>query len=277
MKAVNIDNSALVRPLRSRVRIGRIDVDALAFHQALDAVEELVARGRGGTVFTPNVDHVVQANDDLLLREAYARADLCLVDGMPVLWAARALGSPLPEKISGSDFVRPLVARAAMLGWRIYFLGARPGVGAKAKQVLEREFHQVQIVGVSSPDIDLSGEVPRGEIDAIRAAQPNLLFLALGMPKQEIAAERIREAVAPAVILGVGAVLDLVSGNAKRAPRWMSVAGLEWLYRLAREPRRLWRRYLLRDPRFLAIVVHQALTMAHVGASAIARNDRGAD
>jgi N-acetylglucosaminyldiphosphoundecaprenol N-acetyl-beta-D-mannosaminyltransferase len=248
-------------PERPRVRIGPLDIDALGLDEAVDAIEDLVARRRGGMVFTPNVDHVVLAEENPLLRQAYAEADLSLVDGVPVLWAARALGSPLPEKVSGSDLVRPLVARAAERGWGVYFLGGRPGVGAKAKAVLEREYPGVRIVGVSSPDIDLSKDVAeQGEaIDAVRAAKPDLLFLALGAPKQEIWGHRIREAVAPAVILGVGATLDFVAGEAKRAPPWMSAVGFEWLFRLAQEPRRLWRRYLVRDPKFLAIVVRQAI------------------
>jgi len=244
------------------VRIGPVDIDALGLDEAVDAIEELVARGEGGMVFTPNVDHVVLATENRLLREAYTEADLSLVDGVPVLWAARALGSPLPEKVSGSDLVRPLVARAAERDWSIYFLGGRPGVAAKAKLVLEREYPGVRIVGVSSPDIDLSRDVSEqaDAIAAVRAARPDLLFLALGAPKQEIWGRRIRDAVAPAVILGVGATLDFVAGEAKRAPRWMSDVGFEWLYRLAQEPRRLWHRYLVRDPKFLAIVVRQAMT-----------------
>jgi N-acetylglucosaminyldiphosphoundecaprenol N-acetyl-beta-D-mannosaminyltransferase len=128
--------------------------------------------------------------------------------------------------------------------------------------VLEREFPTVRIVGVSSPDIDLSKDAAESSdaIEAVRAAKPDLLFLALGAPKQEIWGLRIREAVAPAVIVGVGASLDFVAGEVKRAPRWVSQIGFEWLYRLAREPRRLWRRYLLRDPKFLAIVVRQAIS-----------------
>lgn len=135
-------------------------------------------------------------------------------------------------------------------------------MAAKAKEILEREFPGARIVGVSSPDIDLSRDVSEqaDAIAAVRAAQPDLLFLALGAPKQEIRGRRIRDAVAPAVILGVGASLDFVAGEAKRAPRWMSSVGFEWLYRLAQEPRRMWRRYLVRDPRFLAIVVRQAIS-----------------
>jgi N-acetylglucosaminyldiphosphoundecaprenol N-acetyl-beta-D-mannosaminyltransferase len=247
-------------PARRRVTIGSIAIDALTFDEAIDAIEGLVARGKGGMVFTPNVDHIMLAEEDSLLRAAYERADLSLVDGTPVMWAAHLLGSPLPEKISGSDLIRPLAARAAARGWRVYLLGGRPGVATQAKEILEREYPGLKIVGTSSPMIDLSRDVSEQQdvVDAIRRARPDLLFLALGAPKQEIWAHRVRDAVGGAVMLGIGASLDFVTGAAKRSPPWMSAVGLEWLYRLAQEPDRLWRRYLLRDPKFLALLVREA-------------------
>jgi N-acetylglucosaminyldiphosphoundecaprenol N-acetyl-beta-D-mannosaminyltransferase len=242
------------------VKIGTIAIDAIGLDQAIDAIEDLVARGHGGMVFTPNVDHIVVAEDDAKFRAAYAEADLALVDGTPVMWAARLLGTPLPEKVSGSDLVRPLAARAASRGWRVYLLGGRPGVAAAAKDILERDYPGLQIVGVSCPMIDLSKSVEeqRDVIDAIRAAEPEILFLALGAPKQEIFAHRIRGLVGPIVMLGIGASLDFVTGAASRSPAWMSSLGLEWVYRLAQEPGRLWKRYLLRDPRFLAVLLRTA-------------------
>jgi N-acetylglucosaminyldiphosphoundecaprenol N-acetyl-beta-D-mannosaminyltransferase len=243
-----------------RVRIGRIFIDPLRLEDAVGAIEKLVSLGEGGMVFTPNVDHIVLAEEDPHFLAAYQAADLSLVDGVPVLWAARLLGRPLPEKVSGSDLMRPLVACAAERGWRLYFLGARDGVAARAKEILERQYPGLQVVGTSSPQIDLSRDGWQQEtvLAAVREARTQLLFLALGAPKQEILAHRIRDLVRPAVILGIGASLDFIAGTAKRAPEWLSAAGLEWLYRLAHEPRRLWRRYLIRDPKFLAIVLRQA-------------------
>jgi N-acetylglucosaminyldiphosphoundecaprenol N-acetyl-beta-D-mannosaminyltransferase len=245
--------------VRPRIRIGQISIDALRLTEAIDAIEALVTGGRGGMVFTPNVDHVVVAEQDARLRAAYQAADLSLVDGTPVLWAARLLGRSLPEKVSGSDLIEPLVARAAERGWRIYLLGAREGVAARAKEVLEQQYPGLQVVGTSSPDVDLAKDPTDQEdvLAAVRAARPQLLFLALGAPKQEIWAHRIRDLVGPAVILGIGASLDFIAGTAKRAPRWVSDAGFEWLYRLAHEPGRLWRRYLIRGPRFLSVVLRE--------------------
>jgi N-acetylglucosaminyldiphosphoundecaprenol N-acetyl-beta-D-mannosaminyltransferase len=223
---------------------------------ALDAVESLVRAGEGGAVFTPNVDHVVLAEEVPRMRDAYARADLSLVDGMPLLWASRLVGRPLPEKISGSDFVPPLLERAAERGWRVYFLGGAPGVGALAREKLRERLPKLEVVGVDAPRVDV--DAPREERDAIvarvRATNPTLVLVALGAPKQEIWIDLVREQLKPAVLLGVGASLDFVAGTIARAPRWISLAGLEWLFRLSREPRRLWRRYLVRDPKFLLIL-----------------------
>lgn len=247
-------------PPRRRVKIGSIAIDAVTLDQAVDAIGELVARGNGGMVFTPNVDHIVVAEDDAKFRAAYQEADLALVDGTPVMWAARLLGTPLPEKVSGSDLVRPLAARAAREGWRVYLLGGRPGIAAGAKEILEREYPGLQIVGTSCPMIDLSKGIAEQQdvIDSIRASRPDLLLLALGAPKQEIFAHRIRSLVGPVVMLGIGASLDFVTGAAKRSPAWMSSLGIEWVYRFAQEPDRLWRRYLLRDPRFLLVFARDA-------------------
>jgi N-acetylglucosaminyldiphosphoundecaprenol N-acetyl-beta-D-mannosaminyltransferase len=223
---------------------------------ALARVEQLVALGEGGAVFTPNVDHVVLADEDAGLRDSYSRVNLSLADGMPMLWAARLLGKPLPEKVSGSDFVPLLLERAAERGWRVYFLGGAPGVAALARDKLRERLPRLEVVGVDAPRIDPGDpvEVRDRLVDGIRATAPHLVLVALGAPKQEVWIDRTRDALRPAVLLGVGASLDFVAGTVARAPRWMSNAGLEWLYRLSREPRRLWKRYLVRDPKFIVIL-----------------------
>jgi N-acetylglucosaminyldiphosphoundecaprenol N-acetyl-beta-D-mannosaminyltransferase len=215
-----------------------------------------VAAGEGGAVFTPNVDHVVLAHENPRLREAYARSSLSLADGMPLLWTARALGTPLPEKVSGSDFVGPLLERAAARGWRVYFLGGGPGVAALARDRTLERLPGLQIVGIDAPriDVDESPEQREPVVARVRAAKADLVLVGLGAPKQELWIDQVRSALEPAVLLGVGASLDFLAGTIPRAPRWMSRSGLEWLYRLGREPGRLWRRYLVRDPKFLLVM-----------------------
>jgi N-acetylglucosaminyldiphosphoundecaprenol N-acetyl-beta-D-mannosaminyltransferase len=250
LRAVHPGNSSQ----RTRVRFGELWVDALTFAQALDAIEALVVAGRGGSVFTPNVDHVVNADDNPSFRAAYAAASLSLADGQPLVWTSRLLGAPLPEKISGSDLIFPLMKRAAERRWRVYLFGGGPGVAEKAAQVLTEQFG-VTIVGCEAPRISLEPDpaVDGPVVERIRKANPQLLLVALGAPKQELWLHRAGAAIRPTVGVGVGASLDFVAG-ARRAPRWMSRAGLEWLFRLLQEPRRLARRYLINDPKFLLIL-----------------------
>lgn len=246
-----------------RVHIGNIAVDRITFDEALAGCQQLVEQRRGGCVFTPNVDHVVVAEDDPSFREAYAVADLVLADGMPIVWASRFLGRPLPGKISGSDLVMPLMRRAAQRGWRIYLLGGAPGVAERARYVMEADISGLSIVGTSSPDVDTTSR--RGYekiISDIRAAEPDLVLVALGAPKQEVFIQQIYRDLSSVVFVGVGGSLDFIAGVQKRAPKWMSEHGLEWLFRLLHDPRRLWKRYLVRDPRFIVVLCR---TLLHAG------------
>jgi N-acetylglucosaminyldiphosphoundecaprenol N-acetyl-beta-D-mannosaminyltransferase len=241
---------------RPRVRLGELWIDSLTFAEALDEIAALVRAGRGGSVFTPNVDHIMLAETHSGLREAYRDASLALVDGKPLLWASRLLGTPLPEKVSGSDLVMPIAALAAARGWGVYLLGGAPGVAEEAAARLRR-FCGVRIVGCDAPQISADGscEADRLVIERIRRAAPQVIMVALGAPKQELWIRRVLPHLRPAVLVGIGASLNFVAGRVRRAPRWMSSLGLEWLYRLGQEPRRLWRRYLVRDPMFLLVVL----------------------
>jgi N-acetylglucosaminyldiphosphoundecaprenol N-acetyl-beta-D-mannosaminyltransferase len=243
-----------------RVRIGSLELDVLRRADALDAVLRLVREGRGGTVFTPNVDHIVQAEHNAEFRRAYADTSLSFVDGTPVLWAARLLGTPLPEKLSGSDLFEPLVERATTEGLRIVLLGGGPGVAEIAAKNLRARFPTLQIVDTLAPRLKLEPTDEERECVArLQQARADLIFVCLGAPKQELFSYRNREALAPAVLVCFGAAVDFAAGTLPRAPAWMSRAGLEWAFRLGREPRRLAERYLLRDPEFLKIVALQAL------------------
>jgi len=231
----------------------------LTFEQALDAIEALVAAHAGGSIFTPNIDHVVLAEQNPAFREAYAQASLSLVDGMPLLWASRLLGEPLPEKISGSDLVWPLLELAGQRGWRVFLTGAAPGVAQAAADRVRREL-AVDVVGTDAPRIRLPpGDGDEGEAAAARvaAAKPDLVLVGFGAPKQELWIHRYAASLAPAVSVACGAGIDFLAGRVRRAPRIVSRVGLEWAFRLALEPRRLWRRYLVQDPKFLLILARE--------------------
>ncbi len=238
-----------------RVRLGRIHAHALGFAEALDAIANLIGRGKGGYIVTPNVDHVVQAERHDGLRAAYEAASLSLVDGQPLVWLSKLMGEPLPEKISGSDLVPRLLQRAAREEWRVFFLGAAEGVGQRAAEQLRKDEPDLQIVGIESPPFGFEEDPSECDrlLSAVREARADVVVMALGCPKQELLMCRWKARLSPAVAIGSGATLDFISGSVPRAPRWMSDSGLEWLYRLVREPRRLAHRYLVRDPAIFRI------------------------
>ncbi len=240
-----------------RFHLGHVPVDRVTFDGALAAISAMVTSGSGGAVFTPNVDHVVLAEEDEDFRRAYADVDLAVADGMPIVWASHMLGVKVPGKISGADLVPRLLERAEAKGWRVYLLGGADGVAAKACERLSAKHPRLSVVGFASPQIDMSEPTSerRQIIEDVKAAAPDIVLVGLGAPKQELFIHEVVHALRPAVLLGIGASLDFLAGTVRRAPPWISAAGLEWAYRLASEPRRLWRRYLVRDPRFLRILV----------------------
>ena len=240
---------ASTRRVRRKIRFGLIHADDLDFAGALEAIAEAVDGKEGGFVVTPNVDHVCLAEERADLAEAYTHATLSLTDGKPLLWLARAMKTPLPEKISGSDLMVPLCQQAAKKGHRVYLLGGGDGIGQKAAASLQRSCPGLEVVGIDSPPMGFEKESGQNQqvLDKIRQAKPHLLFVALGCPKQELWMAANKEGYAPAVAIGIGASLDFLAGAVRRAPMWMSHAGLEWVYRLAQEPGRMASRYLVRD------------------------------
>ena len=236
-------------------------IDNVTFAQALDRIEFLISTPGPSMVVTPNVDHICQLQGNQRYQNAYARADLVVADGMPLIWASKFLGDPLKEKVSGSDLFPALCERAAQRGFSMFFLGGLPGVAQKAREELERRFAGIDIRGTYSPPFGFENdpnELARIR-DMIVSASPDLLFVALGSPKQEYFILDHLESLNVPVSLGVGASLDFVAGTMKRAPRFMQRAGLEWLFRLAQEPGRLFHRYLIRDPAFLRLIMTQRL------------------
>ena len=238
-----------------RIRLGSIHADYITQAEAIEKIIDRARSSNGGYVVTPNVDHVVIAESSNSLRAAYADAMLSLADGMPLIWASKLMGRPLPEKISGSDLIRPLLQAAAGAGLRVYLLGAAPGVGLEAARRLVGEIPGLAIVGVDSPPIgfDSDPNLEKAAIDKMSASQPDIALLALGCPKQEMLMHRWYIAGVRPVMLGVGASLDFIAGNVKRAPSWMSANGLEWVFRIIQDPGRLAKRYLISDARIIGI------------------------
>jgi N-acetylglucosaminyldiphosphoundecaprenol N-acetyl-beta-D-mannosaminyltransferase len=243
---------------RPRLRIGQLAIDQLTFEDALREIGRLVDLHQGGYVFTANVDHVVLAEDNVPFREAYSGATISVVDGMPIVWASKALDVTLPERIAGSDLILPLMQVGAERKWRVYLMGAGPGVAEKVAHTV-REKYGIEVVGWDSPMVRLDGGDAQNDpiVARIREKDPHLLLVALGSPKQEVWISQVSHKLGPTVAIGIGAGFDFIAGTVKRAPQWVSRAGFEWLYRLVKEPRRLWRRYILNDSRFATILLRE--------------------
>ena len=236
-----------------------VPLDSLTLEGALARIATLVRGREGGYVVTPNIDHIVLVNKNQEFAQAYRSASVSLVDGTPVLWAARLLGHEVPEKVSGSDLIWPLFAMAAKEGFSVYLLGGGDGAAERAREVLQQRHPELNIAGIDAPWIDLQASPGSddGVVERITSARPDLLIVGLGAPKQEIWIHRNRHRLGSTVCLGLGASIDFVAGRVQRAPQWVSRAGLEWLYRLAREPRRLASRYLVRDPQFVPLFLRE--------------------
>ncbi|NJN18384.1 MAG: WecB/TagA/CpsF family glycosyltransferase [Oscillochloris sp.] len=225
-----------------------VPVDALTFESALERIDEFVALGRktgkSHQIATINADFVVNALHDPDLRHILRTADMTTADGAPVVWAARLLGVPLHDRVAGADLVPALAERAAQRGYSLYLLGGRPGVAERAAAILQQRNPGLQIAGIAAPPVSSVVEMDPAVLEDIRRAKPDMLLVAFGNPKQEKWINMYRADLGVPVCIGVGGTLDMIAGVTRRAPEWAQRNGMEWLFRLVQEPRRLWRRYV---------------------------------
>lgn len=235
----------------ARVRILGVPIDNVTHEGMLARVAEFVAGNRTHQICTVNPEFVMTAQRDADFMAALNQADLCLADGIGILWAARRQGKPLQERVAGVDSVVRIAERSAQMGWRLYLLGAAPGVAEQTADILAERFPGLQIVGAyaGSPAPEEESDV----IARVNASGADVLFVAYGAPRQDKWITRNTMRLNVRVAMGVGGAFDFISGVARRAPRWIRRIGLEWLHRLIREPWR-WRRQLAL-PRFAWAVI----------------------
>lgn len=238
-----------------KVELFGLQVDNLSMEETLARIDGFIASRRVHHHVVINVDKIVKAHRDPQLREIINACDLVNVDGQPVLWAARMLGKPLKERVAGIDLMQQLIKHAAAKGHRLYFLGAKEDVASKVVETV-RAYHPKAIVaGWRNGYWNESEETDVAE--AIAAARPDILFVAISSPKKEVFLARWKTKIQAPFVMGVGGSFDVVAGMVKRAPVWMQRCGLEWLFRLLQEPRRMWRRYLVEDMRFFGILLRE--------------------
>jgi N-acetylglucosaminyldiphosphoundecaprenol N-acetyl-beta-D-mannosaminyltransferase len=237
----------------SRFTLLGVPIDPLTESQAVDWVARAIVEGGPRLLTSVNPERIMHAGRDPAFAAVLRRADLSLADGAGVLWAARRMGHPLTERVAGVDFIRALAARGALEGWRFFFLGGAPGVAEAAGRTLAAAYPGFTLAGALAGSSDPAGDAEA--LAAIRASQAQLLFLAYGAAAEEAWLDRNLAGCGVAMGMGVGGAFDFISGRSRRAPLWMRRRGLEWLYRLGREPWR-WRR-MLALPQFVARVLRQ--------------------
>ncbi len=224
-------------------------IDNLNMQEALARIEEFIAEGRktGKThqIATVNADFVVKALTDPELRQLLQEVDMATADGMPLVWGARLLGTPLEERVAGADMVPALAELSARKGFSMFFLGAAPGVATRAGEILQAQYPNLKIVGILSPPPSSVLDMDHAIIEKIKTAKPDILLVAFGNPKQEKWIGMYGRELGVPVMIGVGGTFDFIAGQTKRAPLWMQRSGLEWVFRLAQEPKRLWKRYVV--------------------------------
>ena len=239
---------------QGRLAAWNVQISGVTMDGSIAAIDEFIQSRSPHHVVTSDASSIVRAQEDEEFREVLNRADMVTPDGVGVVWMGRLLDLPLYERVSGCDMVERIAGLAAAKGYSIYLLGARPGVAEKAGRNLQGQWPGLRIAGAQHGYF--SDEEEPGVLEAIREAKPDVLFVALGIPRQEKWIRAHLEDLGVPVAIGVGGSFDVIAGEVKRAPRWVQRMGLEWLYRTVREPRRLPR--LLTLPRLFWMTVRAA-------------------
>ena len=237
----------------NKVDILGVKVDSLTMKEAVKAVEDYIAAKKNVLIATANAEMIMRATHDEELKNILNSAALVVPDGAGTVWAAHHLGYAMPERVAGYDLAQEIMKNAPSYKHRIFFFGSAPGIAEKAKEKAQRLYPGIEIVGVRNGFFTAADE--KEIINEIKSSQPDVLLVALGVPKQEKwLAKHLKELKVP-VAIGVGGTLDVMAGAVKRAPLWMQKAKLEWLFRGLLQPKRAGR--LLALPKFV-LKVHSA-------------------
>ena len=238
-------------------------IHCITERETIATILEAVRQGRGGCVLPANLEVLRQFRARPELRALFEEAELVVADGMPLVWASRIQGTPLPERVAGSDLITSLSVAAGRDGASVYLVGGNPGAAEAAAEALQASNDAVRIAGVLVPPLGFRSdpeEVAR-MAEALRAARPSIVYVGLGFPKQEHLIQELRKSLPAAWFMAVGISFSFLGGEVPRAPAWMRNVGLEWLHRLAHEPRRLFGRYLVHGLPFACrLVLHAAAT-----------------
>lgn len=245
----------------ARIQLMEANLHALTEAKTVATIIEELMAGRGGWVVTHNLDHLRRLHVDGEFRRLCATADLTVADGMPLVWACRISGKPLPERVAGSNLILSLSAAAAENGLSVYLFGGNPGSAEAAAARLRELYPTLRIAGTCcpSPGFELDQELCQKIEEDLRRSRPDIVFVGLGSPKQERFIASMRDVLPGAWWLGIGISFSFVCGEVRRAPKWVQAIGLEWLHRLLQEPRRLLRRYVFQGLPFAFLLLLHSL------------------
>lgn len=252
---------------RDPVDIMGLEVAPITEPEVSQIILDEIASGRGGVVVTVNLDHLRRVVQIPAYRELVSRADLVVADGQPLVWASMIQGTPLPERVAGSDLVSSLSAAAGGAGRSVYLLGGNPGAAEGAAEVMRERFDGLTVSGWDCPPMgfEKDEQAMRAIRDKLVEASPDIVYVALGSPKQEELIDRLRSDLPGAWWMGVGISFSFLTGEVERAPMWIRKLGMEWFHRMMQEPGRLFRRYMIDGLPFAV----------HLGCSALLRRMSG--
>lgn len=240
----------------ARIKLLNTEVDNITMSEAVEEIDRLILQKKPSYVVTPNVDHIVKLEQDDEFKEVYKGANLILTDGQPLIWISKFRKTPIVEKVSGSDLFPKVCELASRRGYKVFLLGAAEGVAKKAADNLRYKYKDLDIVGTYSPPFGFeNNEFELNKIiKMINETKPDILAVGLGAPKQEKFIWKYKNKLNVPISLAIGASIDFEAGNIKRCPEWMQKNGLEWFYRLVKEPKRMFKRYLVDDLKIIKII-----------------------
>lgn len=244
-----------------RAELLGVRVSVITLNDAINLVKHWILSGGHRYICITGVHGVIESHKDPALRAIHNAADMVTPDGMPLVWLARRLGYTSIDRVYGPDLMRELTRRSPSLGIRHFYYGGGPNLADKLRTTLTAAYPGLKVVGTLSPPFRaLSPQEDDAVVATINAAQPDILWVGLSTPKQERWMSAHQGRIDVPVMIGVGAAFDFLAGDKRQAPRWIGRSGLEWLFRLCTEPRRLWRRYFSIIPVFLALAARQWVT-----------------
>ena len=242
-------------PTPDTVELFGVRFNAVNFKDAIDLLSSSVEQRPAKVVVTPNVDHLVSLSELPAVKNVYTGADFAFADGMPVVWASRLLRQPLPERVTGADLFVALCRKAQLRHWKVCIIGGIPGQEAMLRDRFSIVFPGLKVeLLCPGMGFDYQSNEADAAADWVNANAPDLVFVCLGFPRQSLWSLRNRPRLDTGLVLCVGASMEFALGLKSRAPQWMQKTGFEWVWRLGSEPRKLWRRYLVRGPKFFQLV-----------------------